>query len=53
MLLFGLGTLPMMLGIVFFGQFYKKFFVKFQKWVPLDLILFGLLFIIRGSTLAM
>ena len=51
MTLFGLGTLPMMMGIMLFSNFNKNFILKFRKWIPLIMFLFGLLLIKRGLAL--
>jgi sulfite exporter TauE/SafE len=48
MALFGLGTMPMMLGAMLFTSFNKRFFFKFRKFIPLVLIIFGLYLIQRG-----
>jgi uncharacterized protein len=51
MILFGLGTLPLMLGTMLFGKWSKGFFVRFQKLVPYGLFLFGVYLIYRGMLL--
>ena len=52
MLLFGLGTLPFMLFLPFFGQFISvQFRNKIRRVIPYSLILFGILFILRGANL--
>lgn len=48
---FGLGTLPMMLGVMIFGNLNKKIFYRFRKWIPVGLVLFGALLIYRGMVL--
>jgi hypothetical protein len=49
MLLFGLGTIPMMSAVVYFSNFLPQpFRNKIQKVIPLVTILIGTLFIIRG-----
>jgi sulfite exporter TauE/SafE len=51
MIAFGLGTLPMMLGVMSFGKMYKISFLKIRKWIPVGLFLFGVFFIYRGMML--
>lgn len=52
MMLFGVGTLPFMLFLPFFGQFISiNFRNSIRKVVPYTLLLFGVLFILRGSNL--
>jgi len=49
MLLFGLGTIPMMTGAIFLGNFLKiPIRNKIQKAIPIFVIIIGLLFILRG-----
>jgi len=49
MLLFGLGTIPMMTAALFFGNFLKvSIRTKIQKAIPIFVALIGLLFILRG-----
>ena len=49
---FGLGTLPMMMGIIIFrNSLPRKILVYFQKLIPLFLVTFGLLLIWRGIRL--
>jgi sulfite exporter TauE/SafE len=49
MLLFGLGTVPMMSGAIFLGNFLKvSIRNKIQKAIPIFVIIIGLLFILRG-----
>ncbi len=49
MLIFGLGTIPMMTGAVFLGNFLKTpIRNKIQKAIPIFVIIIGLLFILRG-----
>ena len=48
---FGLGTIPLMLGMMLFGNFYRATFLKLRRWIPLGLVVFGLLFIYRGIML--
>jgi hypothetical protein len=52
MILFGLGTIPMMTGAIFLGNFLKvSFRNKIQKAIPIFVIIIGLLFILRGMGL--
>ncbi|GAA4794715.1 sulfite exporter TauE/SafE family protein [Olivibacter ginsenosidimutans] len=52
MLFFGLGTLPLMLGAAMIGSTIKgRLKLKFTKWMPALLILFGLWFVLRGANL--
>jgi len=52
MILFGAGTIPMMTGAVFLGNFLKTSLRnKIQKAIPIFVIIIGLLFIIRGMGL--
>ncbi len=49
MLIFGLGTIPMMTGAIFLGNFLKASIRnKIQKAIPIFVIIIGLLFILRG-----
>lgn len=49
MLLFGLGTVPMMTGALLLGNFVTlKFRNRIQKAIPIFVIVIGLLFILRG-----
>jgi sulfite exporter TauE/SafE len=48
---FGVGTLPMMLGVMIFGNLNRKIFYRFRKWIPVGLVLFGTLLIYRGMVL--
>lgn len=49
MLLFGFGTVPMMTGVLIFGNFIKlSIRNKIQKAIPIFVIIIGLLFILRG-----
>ncbi len=52
MLIFGLGTIPLMTFAVFFGKVVKSSFKqKIQRLVPVFVVLIGLLFILRGMGL--
>jgi sulfite exporter TauE/SafE len=52
MLAFGLGTLPMMLGLALLGQnFQFALRLRFQKLIPLCLLLLAALLILRGLSL--
>jgi hypothetical protein len=48
---FGVGTLPMMLSVMIFGNLNKQIFFRFRKWIPVGLVLFGMLLIYRGVML--
>lgn len=48
---FGLGTLPLMLGVMTFGHLFKRSFFKIRKWIPVGLAIFGALLIYRGIML--
>jgi len=52
MLVFGLGTVPMMLGIGLFGmKLQLAIRLKFQKMIPVSLLILGLLLVMRGMAL--
>lgn len=51
MTLFGLGTMPMMMGVMLFSKFNKRFFLKLRKLIPLVMLVFGLMLIKRGLAL--
>jgi len=52
MLMFGLGTLPLLLGTASIGNFLKgRMNFRFSAWLPFLLILFGIWFILRGAEL--
>jgi len=52
MLLFGLGTIPLMSSIVYLGKFtHFTFYNYFRKIVPAAVIIIGVLFILRGLAL--
>lgn len=52
MIVFGLGTIPMMTGAVYLGNFLKvSVRNKIQKAIPIFVIIIGLLFIVRGMGL--
>lgn len=49
MLLFGLGTIPMMTAAIYLGKFLNtKVKQKIQKAIPVFVVLIGLLFVLRG-----
>lgn len=49
MFLFGLGTVPLMTAVVYFGNFAKgSFRVAVQKAIPVVVVFIGALFILRG-----
>jgi len=50
MLMFGLGTLPLLLGAVSMGTILKgRIKIRFSVWLPFLLIIFGIWFIWRGT----
>ena len=52
MVLFGLGTVPLMTAVVFAGNFFGPHFrKKIQKAIPVFVVLIGCLFILRGMGL--
>jgi sulfite exporter TauE/SafE len=52
MVLFGLGTIPMMTGVVYAQSFIKKHLkFNYKKLVPIAVVIVGLLFILRGMGL--
>lgn len=52
MFIFGLGTIPMMTGAIYLGNFLKvSIRNKIQKAIPIFVIIIGLLFILRGMGL--
>jgi len=51
MALFGLGTLPMMLGVMLFSKFNRGFFLRLRKLIPLVMLIFGIMLIKRGLAL--
>lgn len=52
MFLFGIGTLPMMFIIAYFGSLLKgKVLFRIQKAIPVFIVILGLLFIVRGMNL--
>jgi len=54
MVSFGLGTMPMMLAVAFYGSRLKTNLVlKFKKLIPVFIILIGSLFILRGMNLGL
>lgn len=49
MLLFGLGTIPLMTGAVVFGSLFKgQISTRVKKAIPVFVVLIGVLFIVRG-----
>ena len=49
MLLFGLGTIPMMTGVIYAQSFIKKYLkFNYKKLIPVAVVIVGLLFIVRG-----
>ncbi len=52
MVLFGIGTLPVMFGLPYLGRFMSNAIrTRFRKLVPVTLLAFGILLILRGSNL--
>lgn len=52
MLAFGLGTVPMMLGIGLAGKLLQmNLRLRFQRWIPAGLAVLAVLFILRGMSL--
>lgn len=52
MVLFGLGTVPMMTGVVYAQSFIKKHLkFNYKKLIPIAVVIVGLLFILRGMGL--
>jgi len=53
MFVFGLGTLPMLLGISIMGNFVgTKIRLKINKLTPIVIVIVGILFILRGANLS-
>jgi len=49
MVLFGLGTIPMMTGVIYGQSFIKKHLkFNYKKLIPVAVVIVGLLFIVRG-----
>lgn len=49
---FGLGTLPMMLGVAFYGNQLKQWFQpRFKNFIPVFIVVIGAMFILRGMNL--
>ena len=53
MVIFGAGTLPWMLAVMTFGNLHKHRFMKFRKWIPIALLLFGIYLVVRGVMVEM
>ena len=51
MFLFGLGTIPLMFGVMLIGKLQRSYFYRFRKLIPFALILFGGFLIYRGMML--
>lgn len=52
MMLFGIGTLPVMFGLPYIGKFMKNSIrSRLRKLVPVTMLAFGILLILRGSNL--
>jgi len=48
---FGLGTLPLMFALMTMGNFNRQYFLRLRKYIPVGLVIFGLLLIYRGVKL--
>ncbi len=51
MMVFGLGTVPLMSGTALMGKVFKTRLPAVRKWIPVFVVLIGLLFILRGMGL--
>ncbi|NNE27700.1 MAG: sulfite exporter TauE/SafE family protein [Saprospiraceae bacterium] len=51
MMAFGLGTLPLMLGVMLVKNFNRNRFIRLRKLIPFGLFVFGVLLIYRGIAL--
>lgn len=52
MFFFGLGTLPMMFAVAFFSDIIKsKYLHRLKRFIPVFIVLLGLIFILRGLNL--
>ncbi len=52
MVLFGVGTIPMMTGVIYAQSFIKKYLkFNYKKLIPIAVVIVGLLFILRGMGL--
>lgn len=52
MIMFGLGTLPLLLVFSFFGNVVRTYFrVNFSRWLPFLYLLMGIWFLLRGANL--
>ena len=52
MFFFGLGTLPMMFSVAFFSDIIKsRYLYQLKKFIPVFIILLGIIFILRGMNL--
>jgi len=52
MFFFGLGTLPMMFSVAFFSDIIKsRYLYQLKKFIPIFIILLGVIFILRGMNL--
>lgn len=51
MMAFGLGTIPMMLGVMIFGKLNRRVFSQLNKMIPVGLFLFGVFLVYRGVML--
>ena len=51
MVVFGLGTVPLMSGAALMGKLFKTRLPAVRRWIPVFVVLIGLLFILRGMGL--
>lgn len=51
MMVFGLGTVPLMSGAALMGKVFKTKLPAVRKWIPVFVVVIGLLFILRGMGL--
>jgi sulfite exporter TauE/SafE len=51
MMSFGLGTMPLLVAVMILGKMHKLKIMRLRRWIPLALVLFGLLLIYRGVML--
>lgn len=51
MMVFGLGTVPLMSGAALMGRLFKTRLPAVRRWIPVFVVLIGLLFILRGMGL--
>ena len=51
MMAFGAGTMPLLTAVMILGKFHNLKLAKYRKWIPVGLVLFGILLIYRGVML--